>query len=83
MGERDNLMYFAIQPMKKWDVDPFEFYDKMLLKKDYESQGVRAVPHAVAMIWFFLGRNVILMPSYVNIGAYGARYYGGHLGYCG
>ncbi len=64
------LMYFAIQPMKKWDVDPFEFYDKMLLKKDYESQGVRAVPHAVARYGSFLGRNVILMPSYVNIGAY-------------
>ncbi|MBK7097440.1 MAG: 2,3,4,5-tetrahydropyridine-2,6-dicarboxylate N-succinyltransferase [Sphingobacteriales bacterium] len=64
------LMYFSIQPMKKWDVDPFEFYDKMLLKKDYESQGVRAVPHAVARYGSFLGRNVILMPSYVNIGAY-------------
>ncbi len=64
------LMYFAIQPMKKWDVEPFEFYDKMLLKKDYEAQGVRAVPHAVARYGSFLGRNVILMPSYVNIGAY-------------
>jgi 2,3,4,5-tetrahydropyridine-2,6-dicarboxylate N-succinyltransferase len=64
------LMYFAIQPMKRWDVAPFEFYDKMLLKKDYESQGVRAVPHAVARYGSFLGRNVILMPSYVNIGAY-------------
>lgn len=64
------LMYFGIQPMKKWDVAPFEFYDKMLLKKDYEAQGVRAVPHAVARYGSFLGKNVILMPSYVNIGAY-------------
>ncbi|MFT3904108.1 MAG: 2,3,4,5-tetrahydropyridine-2,6-dicarboxylate N-succinyltransferase [Niabella sp.] len=64
------LMYFAIQPMKKWDVAPFEFYDKMLLKKDYDQQGVRAVPHAVARYGSFLGRNVVLMPSYVNIGAY-------------
>ncbi len=64
------LMYFAIQPMKTWDLDPFEFYDKMLLKKNYQEQGVRAVPHAVARYGSFLGRNVVLMPSYVNIGAY-------------
>jgi 2,3,4,5-tetrahydropyridine-2-carboxylate N-succinyltransferase len=64
------LLYFGIQPMKKWDLDPFEFYDKMLLKKDYASQGVRAVPHAVARYGSFLGKNVVLMPSYVNIGAY-------------
>ncbi|MEO7444227.1 MAG: 2,3,4,5-tetrahydropyridine-2,6-dicarboxylate N-succinyltransferase [Ferruginibacter sp.] len=64
------LMYFAIQPMQTWDVEPFEFYDKMLLKKDYKSIGVRAVPHAVARYGAFLGRNVVLMPSYVNIGAY-------------
>jgi 2,3,4,5-tetrahydropyridine-2-carboxylate N-succinyltransferase len=64
------LMYFAIQPMQTWDVAPFEFYDKMLLKKDYEKQGVRAVPHAVARYGAFLGRNVVLMPSYTNIGAY-------------
>jgi 2,3,4,5-tetrahydropyridine-2-carboxylate N-succinyltransferase len=64
------LMYFAIQPMQTWDVAPFEFYDKMLLKKDYASQGVRAVPHAVARYGAFLARNVVLMPSYVNIGAY-------------
>lgn len=64
------LLYFSTQKMQKWDVPPFEFYDKMLLKKDYASQGVRAVPHAVARYGSFLGRNVILMPSYVNIGAY-------------
>ena len=64
------LLYFAVQPMQTWDLAPFEFYDKMLLKKDYESLGVRAVPHAVARYGAFLGRNVILMPSYVNIGAY-------------
>ncbi len=64
------LLYFAVQPMKKWELAPFEFYDKMLLKKDYESQGVRAVPHAVARYGAYLARNVVLMPSYVNIGAY-------------
>ncbi|MBS1614840.1 MAG: 2,3,4,5-tetrahydropyridine-2,6-dicarboxylate N-succinyltransferase [Bacteroidetes bacterium] len=64
------LLYFAIQPMQTWDLAPFEFYDKMLLKKDYASLGVRAVPHAVARYGSFLGKNVVLMPSYVNIGAY-------------
>ena len=64
------LLYFGIQPMQTWDVPPFEFYDKMLLKKDYKSLGVRAVPHAVARYGAFLAKNVVLMPSYVNIGAY-------------
>ncbi|MBL0056383.1 MAG: 2,3,4,5-tetrahydropyridine-2,6-dicarboxylate N-succinyltransferase [Chitinophagaceae bacterium] len=64
------LLYFAIQPMQTWDLAPFEFYDKMLLKKDYKSLGVRAVPHAVARYGAYLAKNVVLMPSYVNIGAY-------------
>lgn len=64
------LLYFGIQKMQTWDVAPFEFYDKMLLKKDYAALGVRAVPHAVARYGSFLGKNVVLMPSYVNIGAY-------------
>jgi 2,3,4,5-tetrahydropyridine-2-carboxylate N-succinyltransferase len=64
------LLYFGIQPMQTWDVEPFEFYDKMLLKKGYKELGVRAVPHAVARYGAFIARNVVLMPSYVNIGAY-------------
>lgn len=64
------LMYFGIQPMQTWDLEPFEFYDKMLLKKNYRELGVRAVPHAVARYGAFIGKNVVLMPSYVNIGAY-------------
>src|SRR4051812_29784537 len=39
------LLYFGIQPMQTWNLEPFEFYDKMLLKKDYAALGVRAVPH--------------------------------------
>ena len=64
------LMYFAIQQMQTFTLPPFEFYDKMKLKSDYASLGVRAVPHAVARYGAYLGRNVVLMPSYVNIGAY-------------
>ena len=64
------LLYFGIQKMETYTLPPFEFYDKMKLKKNYAEQGVRAVPPAVARYGAFLGRNVVLMPSYVNIGAY-------------
>src|SRR6478752_616157 len=64
------LLYFSIQPMQTWDVEPFEFYDKMLLKKNYKELGVRAVPHAVARYVAYVAKNVVLMQSYVNIGAY-------------
>ncbi len=64
------LLYFGIQPMQTWNIEPFEFYDKMLLKKNYKELGVRAVPHAVARYGAYIAKNVVLMPSYVNIGAY-------------
>ncbi|HTN06932.1 2,3,4,5-tetrahydropyridine-2,6-dicarboxylate N-succinyltransferase [Agriterribacter sp.] len=64
------LMYFAIQTMQTWHIEPFEFHDKMLLKSGYRELGVRAVPHAVARYGAYIARNVVLMPSYVNIGAY-------------
>jgi 2,3,4,5-tetrahydropyridine-2-carboxylate N-succinyltransferase len=56
--------------MQTWSIDPFEFYDKMLLKKNYKDLGVRAVPHAIARYGAYIAKNVVLMPSYVNIGAY-------------
>ena len=64
------LLYFGIQQMHTYTLPPFEFYDKMKLKNNYKDLGVRAVPHAVARYGAFLGKNVVLMPSYVNIGAY-------------
>src|SRR4029079_7079512 len=64
------LLYFGIQKMETYVLPPFEFYDKMKLKSDYASLGVRAVAHAVARYGAYLARNVVLMPSYVNIGAY-------------
>lgn len=64
------LLYFPIQQMKTIEVGPFEFHDKMELKKNYEALGVRVVPHAVARYGAFLAKGVIMMPSYVNIGAY-------------
>jgi 2,3,4,5-tetrahydropyridine-2-carboxylate N-succinyltransferase len=64
------LLYFPIQTMETWTMPPFEFYDKMQLKKDYAAQGVRVVPPAAARYGAYLAKGVIMMPSYVNIGAY-------------
>ncbi len=64
------LLYFGIQPMQTWNGLPFEYYDKMLLKTNYKELGVRAVPGAIARYGAFIERNVVLMPSFVNIGAY-------------
>ncbi|MBA4259818.1 MAG: 2,3,4,5-tetrahydropyridine-2,6-dicarboxylate N-succinyltransferase, partial [Chitinophaga sp.] len=64
------LLYFGIQQMQTWEMPPFEFYDKMLLKTNYKELGVRAVPPATARYGAYIAKNVVLMPSYVNIGAY-------------
>jgi 2,3,4,5-tetrahydropyridine-2,6-dicarboxylate N-succinyltransferase len=64
------LLYFAIQQMQTWDLNPFEFYDRMLLKKNFASLGVRSLPGSVARYGAYIGKNVVLMPSFVNIGAY-------------
>lgn len=64
------VMYFPIQEMKTIELGPFEFHDKMALKSDYKSLGVRVVPHAIARYGAYLASGVIMMPSYVNIGAY-------------
>lgn len=64
------VMYFPIQKMETIEVGPFEFHDKIPLKKNYAEKGVRVVPHAVAREGAFIASGAILMPSYVNIGAY-------------
>jgi 2,3,4,5-tetrahydropyridine-2-carboxylate N-succinyltransferase len=64
------ILYFPIQQMHTTDLPPFEYHDKMQLKKGYKALGVRVVPPAVARYGAFIGKGVILMPSYVNIGAY-------------
>jgi 2,3,4,5-tetrahydropyridine-2,6-dicarboxylate N-succinyltransferase len=64
------ILYFPIQKMETTKVGPFEFHDKIPLKKNYQQLGVRVVPHAVARYGAFIEQGVILMPSYVNIGAY-------------
>lgn len=64
------ILYFPIQKMQTFQVGPFEFHDKIKLKHNYAELGVRVVPHAVARYGSFVNSGVILMPSYVNIGAY-------------
>jgi 2,3,4,5-tetrahydropyridine-2-carboxylate N-succinyltransferase len=64
------ILYFPIQQMETIEVGIFEFHDKIPLKRNYAAQGVRVVPHAIARHGAFLESGVIMMPSYVNIGAY-------------
>ncbi|SUP54943.1 2,3,4,5-tetrahydropyridine-2,6-dicarboxylate N-succinyltransferase [Weeksella virosa] len=64
------VMYFPIQTMETQEVGIFEYHDKIPLKKDYASKGIRVVPNAVARHGAYISSGVILMPSYVNIGAY-------------
>jgi len=64
------ILYFPIQKMETTSIGPFEFHDKIPLKHGYESLGIRVVPHAIARHGSFIAKGVILMPSYVNIGAY-------------
>jgi 2,3,4,5-tetrahydropyridine-2-carboxylate N-succinyltransferase len=64
------ILYFPIQQMEVIEVGPFEFHDKISLKQNYKAMGVRVVPHAIARFGAYLSTGVILMPSYVNIGAF-------------
>jgi 2,3,4,5-tetrahydropyridine-2-carboxylate N-succinyltransferase len=63
------LLVFKLAAMETVEVGPFEFADKIPLKHDYAAAGVRVVPGASARWGAFLERGVIMMPSYVNIGA--------------
>lgn len=64
------VLFFPTQQMETIEVGPFEFHDKIPLKKNFAKQGVRVVPHAIARYGSFIESGAILMPSYVNIGAY-------------
>src|SRR5437588_9577066 len=64
------LEYFRLRQVEPVEVGPFEYLDKIPLKHDYAEAGVRVVPPAVARYGSFLSRDVVMMPSYVNIGAW-------------
>ena len=64
------LLYFPMQEMRTMRAGELEWHDKMDLKHGYEELGVRVVPHAVARYGAYISPGAILMPSYVNIGAW-------------
>jgi 2,3,4,5-tetrahydropyridine-2,6-dicarboxylate N-succinyltransferase len=64
------LLYFGLRSMETIEVGPFEFHDKIPLKHGLAAAGVRVVPHGIARYGSHLERGVVMMPSYVNIGAW-------------
>ena len=64
------ILYFPIRKMETTNAGILEFHDKMKLKQNYQELGIRVVPHAVARYGAYISRGVIMMPSYVNIGAF-------------
>ncbi|HEX7083335.1 MAG TPA: 2,3,4,5-tetrahydropyridine-2,6-dicarboxylate N-succinyltransferase [Gaiellaceae bacterium] len=64
------LDYFRLRRMEPQEVGPFAYHDKIPLKHGYEELGVRVVPPATARYGAYLSPGVVLMPSYVNIGAW-------------
>jgi 2,3,4,5-tetrahydropyridine-2-carboxylate N-succinyltransferase len=64
------LEYFRVRELEPQEVGPFEYLDRIPLKHGFEQLGVRVVPPATARYGSFLSPGVVLMPSYVNIGAW-------------
>ena len=64
------VLYFPIQKMETRKAGPLEFHDKIPLKSGYKEKGIRVVPHALSRHGSYISRGVIMMPSFVNIGAY-------------
>ncbi|MBL9104544.1 MAG: 2,3,4,5-tetrahydropyridine-2,6-dicarboxylate N-succinyltransferase [Myxococcales bacterium] len=64
------LLYFAVQELRTIELGPFEYFDKIALKRDWAAAGVRVVPPATARHGSFIEAGAVLMPSYVNIGAW-------------
>ena len=64
------ILYFPIMKMQTSKVGQFEFHDKIDLKTGYKELGVRVVPHAIARYGSYIAKGVIMMPSYINIGAW-------------
>ena len=64
------VLYFPIQKMETHEAGPLEFHDKIPLKSGYKEKGIRVVPHALSRHGSYISKGVIMMPSFVNIGAY-------------
>ena len=68
------VLYFPICKMETHEVGIFEYHDKIPLKRNYRSKGVRVVPHAISRYGAYIAKGVVMMPSYINIGAYVDEY---------
>jgi 2,3,4,5-tetrahydropyridine-2-carboxylate N-succinyltransferase len=64
------LLYFRVAKMETMKLGPFEFYDKIPLKKNLQSQGVRVVPPGTVRYGSHVESGAVIMPGYVNLGAY-------------
>jgi 2,3,4,5-tetrahydropyridine-2,6-dicarboxylate N-succinyltransferase len=64
------LLYFRLRKMSPIKAGALEFFDKVPTKKWNGKEGVRVVPHAIARYGSYISRGAVLMPSYVNIGAF-------------
>jgi 2,3,4,5-tetrahydropyridine-2,6-dicarboxylate N-succinyltransferase len=64
------ILYFPIMKMHTIEVGPFEFHDKIPLKKNFAAAGVRVVPQGLIRYGSYVASGVIVMPSFINIGAY-------------
>lgn len=64
------LLYFRVAQMEVHEVGPYEFHDKIPLKRDLAGQGVRLVPPGFIRYGAHVERGAVVMPGYVNIGAH-------------
>src|SRR5215472_1635161 len=64
------LLFFGLSEMKLTEVGPFEFHDKIPLKRGLDKAGVRLVPPGVIRYGAFVEKGAVVMPGYVNIGAF-------------
>jgi len=64
------LLYFRTRYMEEIEIGPFQWCDKIPVKKWTIDMGVRAVPPATVRYGAYVSKGAILMPSYVNIGAF-------------
>ncbi len=64
------LLYFQLRKVEPMEAGSLGFLDKIPLKTDYAERGVRVVPPGVARYGSFLSEGVVLMPGFVNIGAW-------------
>jgi 2,3,4,5-tetrahydropyridine-2-carboxylate N-succinyltransferase len=64
------LLWFRVRGLETTEVGPFEYHDRLPLKHGFDEAGVRVVPPATARYGAYLSPGVVMMPSYVNVGAW-------------